>query len=115
MALVTPARLRAIYTMLLHMPPFIRWQMPHPDTVKFYLVHDPKINGEYSHPHRIGINPETCSDLPHIERVMAHEMVHMRQELIGRRPATKDDQHNREFYRLARIVCRNLGYASENF
>ena len=116
--LVTPARLRAVYVMLVQFPPFNRWSLPPAGEVVFYNITDPKDHGAYNFEkgkHRIGVNGETCADLIHVERVMAHELVHLRQELLGRRPSTKDDQHNREFYRMARLVCRNLGYQSEGF
>lgn len=118
MSLVTPARLRAIYTMLLHMPPYARWGLAHPEAVKFIVLTDPGDTGSYNivnDRHVVGVNAEVCSDLLHVERTVAHEMIHMRQELLGRRPTTRDDQHNREFWRMARLVCRTLGYSSEGF
>lgn len=117
--LVTQARLRSVYAMLSAMPPFNRWALPAAGTVRFYLVNKPATDGEYNVDdkgrHSIGINSDRCHTLIHLTRTMAHEMVHMRQELIGKRPATKDEQHNREFYRLARLVCRDLGFESEGF
>lgn len=114
MTLCTLPRMRAMYSMLRKFPPFAGWKLPAVEQVRFYLSHELKQFGEYNTSeqgvHRIGLNPHLCVTLGQIERVMAHEMVHLKQEMLGRRPATRDDQHNRAFFSLAHFACRKLGF-----
>ena len=117
--LVTINRTRSLYAWLRSVEPFNRWGLPEADAVRFYPMHDGTDFGEYdlraSGEHVIGLNAARLTTLDLYVRTLAHEMVHMRQQLIGRRPATKADQHNREFYRLAGLVCRSLGFDPEHF
>lgn len=117
MALVTVKRMRAIYTMLLAFPPFDRWDMPPADQVRFFVLRDLRAMGVYNSgdKHHIGIHPDTHWTLHTFVATMAHEMAHMRQEIIGKRPATKDEQHNRAFYAIARQICTKLGLDPERF
>jgi len=120
--LVTTARIKAVYLMLLHLPPFNRWGLEHPDKVQFAVTHDLEKHGGYNisdaGKHRIEINPHTVVALLQLVETVAHEMVHMRQEMTGKRPAVRDKgngQHNKEFYRLANLVCRDLGFDPTRF
>lgn len=119
MPLVTPKRLRAVYAMLREMPPFDRWDLPPPGEVRFFVVTKPDQQAGYNRSakgkHSIGINADMHASILHLIRSTSHELGHMRQDLLGRRPATKDEQHNREFRRLGRLICRDLGLDSENF
>lgn len=121
MALVTPGRIRAVYRMLQTFPPFSRWALPHPEVVACRLVDDLNTLGGYNRTpggtHVLEINPHTILTLGQLVETVAHEMAHMRQEIVGRRPAIKspNDQHNREFYRLARLICRDLGFDPARF
>lgn len=117
MALVTVKRMRAIYTMLLSFPPFDRWDLPPADEVKFIVLKDLRTHGTYNSfaRHEIGIHPDTHWTLLTFIATMAHEMAHMRQEMTGKRPATKDEQHNRAFYSIARQICQRLGFDPERF
>lgn len=118
MALVTVPRMRAAYAFLVAMPPFSRWKMPPPDAVRFYPIRDLKDWGAYNNEygeHRIGVNVHLVTTMPLLLRVVAHEAVHLRQEMLGRRPATLDEQHNKTYYRLAGSVCQALGFDPETF
>lgn len=116
--LVTPARLRAVYTMLLAFPPFNRWDMPKPETIKFELLADAD-HGEYSINEKdrvcIAVNPDTHLTLLQVCESVAHEMCHVRQDAKGRLPDIEAKHHNTEFRRLARLVCRNLGFDVQRF
>ena len=105
--------------MLRELPPFDRWGLPAPADIRFYLVTKPDQQAGYnclaSGKHVLGVNVDMHASLLHLIRSTAHEMAHMRQELLGKRPATKEEQHNREFRRLGRLICRDLGLDSENF
>ena len=65
--------------------------------------------------HIIAVNPHlTLSLLLLIENV-AHEMVHLKQDMKGRRPYKATKQHNKEFFRMVRLVCRDLGLDPQRF
>jgi len=118
MALVTVRRIRAVYKMLCEFPPFNRWRLPDASVVKFQLIQSLLSEGEYNcdeGKHSIGVNPHLIHKTDYLLYVIAHEMAHMKQELNGRRPGSKDEQHNREFYRIKRLVCRDLGLDVERF
>jgi hypothetical protein len=118
MALVTPARLRAIYVMLQHVPPFDRWNLPPVGNIKFEILRDETL-GEFSLDERdrfcVGINADTHTTLAQVVETMAHELVHIRQEQLGRLPFDHAKQHNAEFRRMARHVCRALGFDVQRF
>ena len=118
-ALVNLRRARAVYTMLTELPPFDRWGYPPASQVKFFVVTKPNQHAGYNSTqagkHMIGINVDMHAHLLHFARSMAHEMVHMRQDMLGRRPVTKEEQHNREFRRMQRLICSRLGFDSETF
>lgn len=116
--LASPARLRAIYASLLAFPPFNRWSLPEPNAVKFELLADAD-TGEYSLDENdracIAVNGDTNLTLLQITETVAHEMVHIRQDQLGRLPDDPAKHHNAEFRRLARLVCRNLGFDVQRF
>jgi hypothetical protein len=116
--LVTVRTIRAAYELLRAFHPFARWKLPPASEVRIELVSNLKTDGEYNFDgkrHTIGVNPTTHYTLLDLVETVAHEMAHMRQELTGKRPATKDDQHNPEFHRLARLICRDLGFNGKRF
>jgi len=120
--LVTQSRIKAVYTMLLHLPPFVRWGLPHPDRIKFCILDKADHLDSYARydktgtgKHIIAVNPHlTLSLLLLIENV-AHEMVHLKQDMKGRRPYKATNQHNKEFFRMVRLVCRDLGLDPQRF
>ena len=118
----TPKQLKAIYTMLLEMPPFQRWGLPEPNKVKFVIVNDPQSHGHYVPPedtekHEIAINSYSHTTLLDHIMTVAHEMGHMRQAAIGRLPDTHDQVkvHNHSWQRIARVICEALGFPAANF
>ena len=114
---MTPKRLRAVYTLLQQAPPFDRWGLPPPTEVKFEVLSD-EDHGEYSvdwdDRHYIAINADTHLTLHQVLESVAHEMIHLRQQMLGRFPGQKD-AHNAEFRRLRRVVCRALGFDVQRF
>lgn len=104
--------------MLTAFPPFNRWPMPDPKEVKFELLADSDI-AEYSVDWNdritIAVNADSNLTLLQIVETVAHEMVHVRQDQLGRLPEVKQAKHNAEFRRLARLVCRDLGFDVQRF
>lgn len=116
MPLVTPARIRAAYAFLRECPPFRGWTLPEPHVMRFELLRS-RDHAEYQpgeRRHIIRINDLTHTTVEQLIASTAHEMCHLRQELLGRLPATKDP-HNGEFRRMARQVCHHLGFNVQDF
>ena len=69
----------------------------------------------YSHTdhHVIEISENTVGHFDTLARVMAHEMVHMAQDI--HRTATPNAEHNAEFKRISKRVCRLMGWDSKAF
>jgi hypothetical protein len=116
--LVTVRTLRAVYDALRAFQPFARWKLPAGSEVRFQTEISDKDDGAYCFDgtrHRIAINPRNHFSLNDIAETMAHEMVHMRQQLTGRLPEVRAEPHNKEFHRLKRLVCRDLGFNGKRF
>lgn len=118
MSLVTPARLRAIYTMLLAMPPFDKWGLPEPTAIRFSVLRGADC-AEYSTDWKdrpeISVNMDLHIWLDQVVESVAHEMVHLRQDALERLPERHERQHNAEFRKLARVVCQSLGFDVQRF
>ena len=118
MSLVTPQRLRAIYTMLCVMPPFNRWGLPEPKLLKFSVLTGDD-HAEYSVDFKdrpeIAVNADTHLTLAQVIESVAHEMVHLRQDALERLPDRHERQHNAEFRKMARSVCQQLGFDVQRF
>ena len=116
--MLTSRRVRAIYATLLAFPPFNRWGLPSPDVVQFEMLDGTSAWGEFAlGPNGrfiISINPHMCKNFLLAQRVVAHEMCHLKQHLLGRLPSG-DVAHNKVFYRLAGQVCKHMGYDMEHF
>jgi len=108
---LTPAVLRAAYEYLSATPPFRSWNLPAADDVAFRVVRDPHVFGHYksrSGRHEIALSRRSIGRTLGIMETMAHEMVHLHQELTGM--ATHNVVHNAAFKKLAAQVCRHHGF-----
>lgn len=116
MSLVTPKNMRAAYVLLRQLPPFSRWKLPSADEVRFELVRDPTTAADYVAltKHRIRLHPHLHCTLEELLASVAHEMVHMRQQVLGRLPI-EGDGHNADFMRMAHQVSRALGFKVQGF
>lgn len=112
---VTDARIRDAYVYLRNLPPFNRWNMPAASECTFALLID-RHHAEYCKDgkHIIAVNPDTHITLGDLHMSVAHEMVHQRQQMLGRLPMVKDP-HNAEFRRMAKTVCAQLGFDLQKF
>ena len=104
--------------MLVDCPPFARWDLPPVGTLRFEVLRGTDV-AEYSVDQRdrscIAVNADMHTRLAEVIESVAHEMIHLRQDLLGRLPDTHAKQHNAEWRRMARVVCRNLGFDVQRF
>lgn len=115
---LTPQIVAAAYEYLRACPPFKAWKLPPADEVEFCVTR---------HRDREGDHTTYCRTLEHIIRVsayhikttqdlmdcVAHELIHARQTRT--KTATPKRQHNAEFNRINRRVCRYHGWPVEEF
>lgn len=107
--------IRQCYAHLRTLPPFDRWDLPAADRVSFGILTG-KDHAVYERDagHRISVNDMTHTTHGQVMESVAHEMLHLRQQLLGRLPFTKDP-HNAEFRRMARAVCKEFGFNVQSF
>lgn len=107
---LTPEMLIASYELLRTTPPFRGYKLPHPDEIEFRIMDDPDCNGYYlfDKRHIIGIH-KNISTLHVLNVKMAHEMVHLYQEIKGLNTDNGNESyeatHNEDFHKRARRVC----------
>lgn len=97
-------------------PPFAKWGLPSADEVEFFVTDDKLHFGQYGEGatvrHRIYISNANIGTPAKLIETMAHEMLHMRQAIA--KTDTKKE-HNAEFVRLAKQVCRLHAYDLKGF
>lgn len=110
---LTPDMLAAAYEFLRATEPFRRWRLPEADDVGFAVVRDPKMFADFGMENGIPVirvseakNGFTVTLLG----TMAHEMCHLRQEMIGDR-----SHHGIRFKHMAAQVCRAHGFDLKTF
>src|SRR5262245_60154554 len=103
----------ATYEYLRGTKPFNRWKLPHGSGIKFGLLRLPETCGDYLYlrgQHRIRISPLKIGNTLYLIETMAHEMTHLRQQmLVGR------SNHGALFKRLAAQVCKHHGLDEKAF
>jgi hypothetical protein len=108
MRLVTDDTIKAVYECLIQVPPFNGWKLPASSKVKFEVVHDPNLYGEYEpEPHTIRISDAKNGHLDTVIRTVAHEIIHLK--LFVDDKATWD-KHGRSFLSLSKKVATTLGF-----
>ena len=112
--LLTPERCAAIYECLRAFPPFDKWRLPPAEEVEFRTPNRKDIFGEYIEfdPHIITLSLTNIGHYETAHRVIAHEMLHLSQAIAGTR--TKS-QHNADWHKRARTVCRHMGWDYKAF
>ncbi len=116
---VTPAMMHEAYRLLCTTPPFKRWRLPRAGDVEMVVTTSPDCYGAYVEPnrmthgrrHRIEISARNVGSLPVLLAKMAHEMVHMRDWILGERKS----HHGARFHRLADQVCRHHSFDRRAF
>ncbi|MBI3676025.1 MAG: SprT-like domain-containing protein [Proteobacteria bacterium] len=116
---LTPEIIEGAYEFLRLTPPFKNWRLPHADEVEFVVSRHHLHLGYYRglrrkvHSHEIGISETCVGHTNTLLRAMAHEMIHQYQQRA--RTETPNTEHNAEFKRLARTVCRHHGWDEKEF
>lgn len=111
---MTPELMEASYELLRAAPPFNRWKLPHPDTLMFRVTNSRDMWGGFNAwtngDKEIFVSAFFVRSLDELNRTMAHEMVHLRQDMLGRR-----DSHGPFYQRHAALVCRRHGWDLATF
>jgi hypothetical protein len=115
---LTPDILAGAYDYLRVCPPFRRWKLPPSDEIEFIVTQVLKPQAcyeKYRHEnrHAISVSNRRIGTSANLIDVMAHEMIHLYQAIT--KTETPNTEHNAEFDRLARIVCRHHGFDLKNF
>ena len=110
---VNAETVRAVYEMLTAFPPFNRWNLPAADKVNFAVAPLKSMWGDYNPQTKtLRISSAKVSSYQSLLLATAHEMVHVKQDLMGW-PAK--DPHNADFKRMAAQVCKAFDMDSANF
>lgn len=104
--------MRAIYEMLIQMPPFSRWNLPPSKNIEFQATNDPTCYGEYEPPSVIRLSRKKVGHLDTAVKTMAHEILHMRLFLI-KHPDW--DKHSGKFLELGEAISLTMGFDPKEF
>lgn len=114
---ITPDMVESNYRFLQTTLPFRRWNLPHPDKIRFRVMVTTERWGHWNGTPEgdtvgelavsTGLTDATCT----LTRTVAHEMVHIWQEEI----APRSKPHGRVFDRLAALVCKRHGWDLDKF
>lgn len=107
---LTVDNLRTAYDYLNSTQPFLKWNLPDSEDVKFTVGRDANLWGWYqrkSGVHTIGMSRRFIGTTDNLMRTMAHEMIHLHEAHAG---ACGSGQHSAAFRRWAAEVCRHHGF-----
>jgi hypothetical protein len=115
---LTPAMIQGAYEFLRVSPPFSRWKLPHGDEIEFRVSRRRDIMGAHNTyvrllNHIIDVSDETVGHTATLIETVAHEMIHLHQ--AEKRSHTPNTEHNAEFHRFAKLVCRHHGFDPKGF
>lgn len=108
---ITHKQVRAAYEFLRQCPPFKDWGLPPAEAVRFGTFRDRKFQGDYAP--KLGVIRVSRNRIATADRllvVVAHEMTHMVQELVG-----DSGRHNALFAALGSQICEQLGFDPKEF
>ena len=108
---ITPERLAGVYAMLRAFPPFSRWKLPPAADVRFHVAKTKQWHAAWwieGQKHNVEVSEKKHGHLRSLIESMAHEMIHIHQRVA--RTETNGVEHNAEFQRLAKNVCRTFGF-----
>ncbi len=104
---VTPDLIRCAYELLCETEPFIRWNMPPSEDIKF-LTYKPRDKGEFGCFQTLGpdmwlqVSTKKVGHLLTLLTTVAHEMIHLHQHRTG-----LEINHGPEFEKWSELVCRH--------
>jgi hypothetical protein len=116
---LSPELIAAAYEFLRVTAPFRSWRLPPAGEVEFVVSRHRFAVGYHrgarrkTRSHEIGISEVCVGHTNTLLRTMAHEMIHQYQQRA--RSETAHTEHNAEFVRLARLVCRYHGWDEREF
>ena len=106
----------ACYEFMRTMPPFCHYKMPHGDEIEFQVVKDRRLHGWHkatdSGKHILAISKNSIGHTGSLIFYMAHEMIHLVQAERGTHTSA---DHNAEFRKIAKLVCRLNGFDPKVF
>lgn len=113
---LSPDTLASGYEYLRTTPPLKGWKLPHADEVAFHVVSDPRIFADIGFDDDGGplIRVSAKKNKTSVTLLMsiAHEAIHLHQYLCK---LDRGGEHNDDFRKRARLVCRAHGWDEELF
>ena len=101
-----------MYAMLREWPPYSSWNLPSAESVKFHICKTPRWHAAWwldvKGTHHIEVSEKKHGHLDSLIASIAHEMIHVRQKVA--KTETANTEHNAEFHRIAKRVCKRLGF-----
>ena len=112
---LTPAMIEGAYRYLLTTPPFHRWKMPEADELSFRVSADRNYGWYDFHNgcHRISVSIKRVGQTASLLETVAHDMIHVYQ--AHHNLDSYSSQHNADFHRRARSICRHHGFDPKRF
>ncbi len=109
---VTKETVEATYTWLLHFPPFNRWNLPAAERLNFAVDHLKSMWADYDPETKtVRVSSAKVSTYPSLLQAVAHEMIHVREDAVGK----WSDKHDTAFFkRSVKLVCKHWGFDPAN-
>lgn len=109
---VSRAAIIAAYELLRTQKPFLGWRLPNPGDVEFQVIGGRDRFGDCDGD-TIRISRAHHGHLPTLLATVAHEMIHLHQ--MRNKLETANTQHNADWHRRAKRVCRLHGFDPRSF
>ena len=114
---MTPEQLHATYDWMRKFKPFCRWKLPDGEEIEFEVNCHQKTPGFYTRvvrtqEHCIGVSVKHIGTILTLQKVMGHEMIHLKQAIA--KTETRGE-HNAEFRTLAKQVCKAWNWDVQDF
>ena len=112
---ITPEKVKAVYTMLLTMEPFLNWTMPAAKSITFAVAPLKSRRGDWdSNTKTLRVSTECITTFLGLVGVVAHEMIHVRQQQMCRLPDSAEG-HNGDFRRMTSQICKEFPFDPGHF
>jgi len=112
----TPEIVKVAYAYLNETPPFVEWNLPSEDDMKFEVLHGPDVHGRiypsYGSGYVLGVAEHKHEHTASLMVTVAHEMVHLHLHQIKFRGWKN---HGPTFRALAAEVCSAHGFDPGQF
>lgn len=115
---LTPETLEAAYEYLRTTPPFLRWNLPEGEEVKFKVGRRSSEFARYQwdgKKHTITVSSASIGQTSTLIEKMAHEMIHLHLEERGMESRGTENTHSMAFRKFAAIVCKRHGFDVKAF